>query len=104
MTTLKMPKYKSTLRIPTSEPYAYIEVVIDDTPENIKEVYDYFTNLVKVNEGLPNKEWLKVVEHYLETTELSGGAETWAKLSKYQQDWVQETKRAIKRLKAKEDK
>lgn len=53
--------------------------------------------------GLPNKEWLKVVEHYLNTAQLLGDAETWEKLNKYQRDWIQETKRALKRLKAKEE-
>ena len=42
---------KATLRIPTAEQYAYIEVEVEDTPEQIVELYQRFTALVKNGAG-----------------------------------------------------
>ena len=105
---------KVTYHIPT-EQYGFVEVEHDCEKDIGKiedlKLSDYETVKALVSpetgvgqaEGLVNKEWLKVVEDYLNNGELTGGAETWIKLNKYQQDWIQETKRALKRLKAHEE-
>lgn len=36
-------KYNCQIRVPTKEPYAYIELNVEDTVENIKGIYDEFT-------------------------------------------------------------
>ena len=92
---------KITHHIPT-ESFGYTEIEMAETEfisyEEAKLLYGAYNPSQGTPGGLTNKEWLKVVEHYLNTAELLGGAETWATLSKYQCDWIQETKRAFKRL------
>lgn len=92
---------KAKLHFPTQE-YGFAEVEVEvESPEEAIELYHASKTLQNAPQsevGLPNKEWLKVVEHYLNTGQLLGDAETWEKLSKYQCDWIQETKRGLKRL------
>lgn len=57
---------KATLRVPTAEPYAYIELHVEDTPEGILEAYNLITGLVKAQEnGLPQKEWNELLDNYI---------------------------------------
>lgn len=94
-------KLKATHHFPT-EQYGFVEV--EEEVSSIEEAIENYNRATRAKTapgselGLPNREWLKVAEHYLNTGELLGGAETWEKLSKYQADWVQETKRCLKRL------
>ena len=91
-----MEEYKSTLRVPTGEQYAYIEIDFSGTPEQIVSAYYEFTKLVKPAEGLPSKEFNKALDRYL--TEHTGDTDTYLRMSRSQQDVFQEVKKAFKRI------
>lgn len=48
---------KITFRIPTKEPYSYVEIEREDssdlTPEEIKVAYDELTSIFQGSEGIP---------------------------------------------------
>lgn len=62
---------RTTLRIPTKEQFAFVEIEIDApdsfTTEQVKAVYDDYTAVFtgKGGEGLPDQEWRDVIDHYL---------------------------------------
>lgn len=58
-----MPKY--TLRVPTTEQYAYIEAEVEGTADEAILAYKELTRLVKGEGGLQAKEWNKVLDRYL---------------------------------------
>ena len=89
-------KYKSKLRIPTSDQYAYIEVDFEGTPEDTISAYYEFTKLVKPAEGLSAKDFNQALDRYL--TEPTGDTDTYLKMSKFQKDVIQEVKKAFKRI------
>lgn len=93
---------KATLRIPTDEQYAYVEIDVTGTPSEILEQYNTLTGLVKANDGLPVKEWNAIVDAYLlgngmtvDGHEGMGKAQVW---------FIHELDKAFGRLKAKEAK
>ncbi len=92
-----------TLRIPTQDQYAFVEVVFEDkkvSPETVKEEYDKYIQAFKVNGGLPPKEWNAALDRYL--NDATGETATYLAMSPEQQRVIQEIKRAFKRLDAKE--
>lgn len=93
--------YKATIRIPT-EQYAYLEIETDGTPEHILETYREFNRLMKGGGGLDTKTFNQFLEN-----QLNGGdneMETYLAMSPEQQMVVQEIKKTIKRIQAKENK
>lgn len=73
-----MPKY--TLRIPTTEQYAYIEAELDISASSIEEAGEYavaeyrrLTKLMQGKEiiGLPEMEWKGVFAGYLRNTPIT---------------------------------
>ena len=96
-------KYKSTIRIPTSDPYAYLEIDYEGEPDEVVEVYREFTNLInpKDTEGLLDKEWNALTDKYLTTNTMK--AEEYESLSREQKEKVQWIKRAFKRIKYKNE-
>lgn len=94
---------KAQLRIPTKEPYAYIEATVEGTPESILEVYNDFTALLKdpvALQGLSVKDWQTTLDRYLSENVMDSNA--YKAMSAEQQKFCQELKRAFARLKAKE--
>lgn len=87
--------YKARLRIPT-ETYAFIEVDVEGTPDEIVSANFEFTKLTKPNEGLPHKEWNQALDRYL--TSNDGETETYLAMSAKQKDMIQELKKAFKRI------
>lgn len=57
---------KATLRIPTQEPFAFIEVEYEGdeigTEESLVSKYNDFTRLVKPQKGLDVKEWREALD------------------------------------------
>lgn len=47
--------------------------------------------------GLPNREWCAVMDSYVSTGKLEGGAEIWDRMSDYQRQVIQELKRCFAR-------
>lgn len=88
------------LRIPTSEPYAYIEIQVEGTVDEIFAQYQEMIKTVKGGEGLPEKEFNTVVDRYL----WGDGhmlADEFAAMNLDQQDFIQRCKRSRKRAEAK---
>ena len=58
--------FKATLRVPTAEPYSYIEIT-DDFADlaSVLERYNEATRAVKVGVGLENGDWNACVDRYL---------------------------------------
>lgn len=61
-----MAQIKATLRIPTEEQYAYIELQMDVESEDAAvEAYKRVTGLVKAQAGgLPQKDWNRLLDQY----------------------------------------
>lgn len=57
--------FKARIRVPTAEPYAYLEIDAEGSPEAIFSAYERFNALVKVGAGLPDKEWRGCLDKYL---------------------------------------
>lgn len=87
---------KATLRIPTKEQYAYIEVEMEGSQEEIMEKYNEMTKAVFGGFGLERLEFNKVIDTYL--TKGTIESSQYESLSKEQQDIIQEIKRSFARL------
>ena len=87
---------KATLRIPTKEQFAYIEVEVEGTREEIINQYQDFTEGVHGGFGLERLEFNKILDNYLKSgTILSGEYE---QLSSTQQNIIQEIKKSFARV------
>ncbi len=92
------PIYRATIRIPTAEPYAYLEITVEDTSEGILEAYRGFTELVRVKGGIPDKDFDRFIDSYLLGEK--NHVEEYQKMSDDQKKTVQIIKRSLARLKA----
>lgn len=95
-----MSTYKAQLRIPTGEQYAYIEVTVEGTPEEVVAAYYEFTKFVKPGIGLSSKDFNTAIDRYL--TDGTGETEKYLAMNPAQQACIQEIKKAFKRLEGKE--
>ncbi len=91
-----MKTYQAQLRVPTGDDFAYIEVTVEDTAENIVQAHREFTNLVRPIEGLPTKEWNKLIDNYVQERGMS--TEDMLKLGKAQAWWIKEFDKMRERL------
>lgn len=89
-------EYKATLRIPTSEQYAYIEVQVEDTPEAIVSAYCEFTAMVKPQVGISTKDFNSSLDQYLKDG--TGRTEVFHAMSPTQKEVFQCIKRSLTRL------
>lgn len=89
---------KTTLRLPTQDQYAFIEIEAEVTSiEDAVVAYADAMRLIKGNaEGLPDKEFNSFLDQYL--TDNSGNLEIYTKMSLTQQHVIQEIKKALKRI------
>jgi hypothetical protein len=84
--------YKAKIRIP-KDTYAYIELDVEDTLDNINQLYK---QLINEGVGLEDKEWRSTLDRYLEKGDFD--ASVYERLSPRQTDIIQELKRAFKRI------
>jgi hypothetical protein len=89
---------KATLRIPTKEQYAYIEVECEGTEEEIKEKYDSLTRTVHGGED-HNSFYNYLIALADSNLAEWGNADNYASLSEKQKAVVQAIKRFSKRIK-----
>lgn len=92
---------KITLRIPTKEQYAFVELNLEDIEaEEAKELYDQWTySFNNDGAGLPTKEWNFALDGYVK-----GGSMTvdmYDRMSYMQKLLIQELKKSVKRLETK---
>lgn len=87
---------KATLRIPT-EQYAYIEVELEkDSFEEVVSEYRNLSKLYKGGTGLPEKDFMRVLDRYL-WGDAAMTADEFAALNEDQQIIIQAIKRSRKR-------
>ena len=91
---------KITYRIPTKEPFAFVELVreMNDTvsAETIRENYDELTKAFKEESGagLPPKEWAQVRKGYIAGEPLS--PDTFYAMNENQKFFIQEIKKELR--------
>ena len=91
-----MKKVKVRQRVPLDQ-FAYIE--FEEEYDNVQEAIAHNAELVKMNSeaGLPEREWARVRNKMLSTGEFDPNI---TNLSKAQMFWVNQTKLALRALKA----
>ena len=90
---------KATLRVPTQEMYAYIEVSdIEGTPEEILSTYRELTDMVKSSSSIGDKEFNAVMDELLETHKISGDPGVMEQMSGDQRMLIQAIKRSFARI------
>jgi hypothetical protein len=89
---------KVTLRIPTAEQYAFVEVEMElrgvDDAKDVRVLYDEFTALFKDSGGLNQMEWARVKDGYIWTKTIT--PEDYEALSSYQKSVINEIKNAFR--------
>lgn len=94
---------KTTLRLPTAEQYAYIELEID--AENIESAVAEYHNAmraIKGGGGLDEKEYNAFIDRYLLGEK--NHVEDYEKMDDKQKDFIQTIKRSLARIKARVNK
>lgn len=99
-------KVRVTYRVPTADPYAFIEVTQESggkpvTPQDIKENYDGLKAAFEVGEGIPDKEFNAVVDAMMCAESVKNGTEIWPRMSAEQQAICQAIKKSSKRINSK---
>lgn len=95
-------KYTAQIRIPTQQ-YGYVEVTVEGTPDFIHEANAEFTQIFAVKEGLSTKEFNGALDEYLQTNSFKTPEDTFFKMNPEQQKIIQEIKKSVKRLTAKDE-
>lgn len=91
----KEPVYDATLRIPTTDPYSYIELVkVKGTREEIYATHQDFLTLVRGGNGLEPKEFNAVLDEYLTTGTISGDPGVLSAMNIDQSSIIQSIKRS----------
>lgn len=99
-----MAAIKATLRIPTEDQYAFIELQMDvDSEDAAVEAHKRVTGLVKATvNGLPDKDWRRVVDRY--RTEGTMDPEDHEKMNRAQKWWVHQLDLSDNRIEPKNNK
>jgi hypothetical protein len=85
------------LRIPTTEQYAYINVQFEGTAEEAFDEYQRLTKLVKGGAGLERKEFIRILDEYLTTKQLTGDPGMLEQMSEDQRLVINEIKKSFAR-------
>jgi hypothetical protein len=98
---------KATLRIPTNDPFAFIELEkeVNDTEEAV-DAYNSAIAHFKPNtggSGLDTKEFNRALDEFLTTSTLKDGVNLYQQMSREQQAVFQEVKKSIKRIQARQN-
>ena len=88
----------NTLRIPTNEQYAYIEIEFFGTPEDAISEYNRLTKLVKGGTELPRAQFNEILEKMIKGESVGNSVETWEGMSQFQQDVCKQIKLAHTRI------
>ncbi len=91
---------KTTLRIPTRDQYAFVELVLEDvTPQEAKEYYDNWKeSFLNEETSLPAKDFSLFIDCYISTGHPpEGGLQLWEEMDKNQKVVVNEIKKYFSR-------
>ena len=89
-------KYKANLRLPTDQ-YAYVEIQVEDTIEEIIQTYRDLVKAYQGHEGLVEAEWQKVLDEYLWGKSEAMDSEEYANMNLEQQNVIQTIKKSRNR-------
>lgn len=85
------------LHVPV-EQYGFISEHLEtNDPNEAVEAYQILKKALQSGDGLQNREWCKVMDSYVSTGKLEGGAEVWERMNDYQRSVIQELKRCFAR-------
>lgn len=88
---------RATLRIPTKEQYAYIELEVEvENTEQAVEIYEEAVKMVNGGFGISRDEFNEALDRYLKDG--TGDTEQYAQMNTEQQRVFQEIKKSIKRV------
>lgn len=87
---------KADIRIATGKQYEFSSYFLEGSFAEIREQEQEIRAAYEPNNGLPQKEWKETVDACLKS-ELKLTPESWERMSKYQQDFLQEIKRSRNR-------
>ena len=84
------------IRIPTKDPYAYLEVEFLGTTDDALDEYNRLTSLIKGESGagLERKQFNDMLDLYLAGEPIPDGTELWAQMNGVQQAVFQEIKKS----------
>lgn len=97
---------KIKYRIPSKDPYGYVEFEqenITETPEEVRSVIDQLEEMMSYHKGetagpgLPDKEFNTFLDNYLKNN--TGELEVFNRMNEEQKKMIQTLKKAFKRLK-----
>ncbi len=86
---------KHLLRIPTVEPYGYIESEFEGSADDAIAEQKRLHTLMKGGEGMTTNEWNACLDHYLKEHTMT--ADEYASMNLTQQAMIQELKKSHKR-------
>ncbi len=96
---------KITYRLPTKEPYSYIEIEDEATLGNVMEKirnYEDYQRALKEEDpsgsGIPDKDFNLFLDTYLKSG--TGSSDVYAQMNAEQQKTIQCIKRSLKRIKS----
>lgn len=98
---LERTKRIATIRIPC-EQFAFIEIQTDATPTETIELYRHYTALYKGGIGITEREFQQYLDAFI-TKDSPITADEYAAMSREQQNVIQVIKRAIKRIRSREE-
>ena len=94
---------KTTLRLPTSDQYAFIEIETEvGSVEDAVHQYNQGMAALRPTEGLPPKEWNSALDRYLQDQGMD--PDVHARMGKAQQWLIHEIDKSSSRMAAKENK
>lgn len=88
---------KNILRIPTVEPYGYVESEFEGSAEDAIAKQKRLHQLMKGGEGMERDDWNYCLDHYIKEHTMT--ADEYAAMSLPQQSMIQELKKSFKRTK-----
>lgn len=88
--------YKAKIRVAT-DMYEFIELEVDRPVDEIWSAYKELKSYTTKSQGIPDKEWNKAIDEYMNTGTLKDGIETYNKMSEKQQWFMQQLKKHGKR-------
>ena len=96
---------KTPIRLPLGQ-FEFIEMTYDTemTAEAAVEAFKQLQRAYKGGEGITEKEMDDIIQKMMLGVSVNGGTELWAKATNEQRTEINRIKRALKRIKAKNDK
>ena len=94
-----LPELIHELRVPTADMYAYMNIQFRGTADEAFTEHQRLMSMVKGGAGLERKDFIKVLDEYLSTKQLSGDPGIIEQMSPDQQLVISEIRRSFTRIK-----